>query len=474
MEEEKSGITLKDIFRTIFSQKWLALMIAVVVAVVCVFVLYFGYGPSKAEYVSSFTVNMDTDDSGKPCYPDGREFNYRQLISDANLNAVKNSDEAFKYIDVSDLGISLVEKTETDAQNKITSRIYTLRVKVSAFDTKGLAAKFIDAVARTPEKEIRTWVDKYSRDIEFNYGTKSGYERKVEYIETALNSLKDRFNKINGVSDAALVQVDNLLHQAGVLKGELYNGLYESDTAALNSAVYYLKDLKMELESVETVLSNLTALGSDGATGTTIVINGADLIVSYSERKAELAQKIKYYEEVLAPYSSGTGTYTIPESVGKKVGEEAFAGKLTALKDNVCALTTVFRNEYLEKSSVLVYVGESVTKEGATGLLTSLVVGVVVGIIVAAVVAYIVGWNKLKKQKCLQCAPSGDTANTEGENPESVNTQTESAEAESKETQSTEEQTAEHVENNAEEPVNVQADETAYTEEKKAKKRKNK
>lgn len=462
MEEEKSGTTLKDIFRTIFSQKWLALMIAVVVAVVCVFVLYFGYGPSKAEYVSSFTINMETDDSGEPCYPDGRKFNYMQLISEANLNAVKNSDEAFKYIDISDLGISLVENAETDAQNKVASRVYTLRVKVSAFDSKGLAAKFIDALAKTPEREIAAWVDEYSQDIEFNYGTKSGYERKAEYIETVLYSIKDRFNQINGVSDAALVQVDNLLYEVGVLKSELYSRLYESDIDALNDSVYYLEDLKMELERVEEVLSNLTALGSDGATGTTIVINGADIIASYSARKAELTQKIKYYEGILAPYSSGTDAYTIPESVDKKAGEEAFAGKMTALIGNVCGLKTVFRNEYLEKTSVLVYVGESVTKEGATGLLTSLVIGVVVGLIVAAVVAYIVGWNKLKKRKCCERAPSEEAADIQP-----------ASGADSAEAQSEGTQTAEHVGSDAEEPVNSKADEAACAEEK-AKKHKNK
>ncbi len=456
MEEEKSGITLKDIFRTIFSQKWLALMIAVVVAVVCVFVLYFGYGPSKAEYVSSFTINLETDDSGKQYYPDGREFNYRQLISESNLNAVKNGDEAFKYLNLEDLKISLTQEMQTKDDKEIASNVFTLRVKVSAFDSKRMAAKFIDTVARTPEREIAKWVDKYSQDIEYNYGTKSGYERKVEYLETALYSIKDRFYKINGVSDAALVQVDNLLQEVKVLKGELFSKSYESDTAALNDAVFYLKDLEMELQRVEEVLSNLTALGSDGASGTTIVINGADVIASYSERKVTLTQKIAYYQSILSDYGSG-GSYTIPESVAKDPGEEEFAGKLTALMGKVRGLTTVFRNEYLEKSSVLVYVGESVSKEGATGLLTSLVVGVVAGIVVAAVVAYIVGWNKLKKQKLSQAAPCDEAASTQTENAEEESVQA---------------QTAEEVADNAEATENVRTDGTCAEE--KAKKHKNK
>ncbi len=35
MEEEKNGISLRDIFRIIFSQKWLALILAAAITLLC-------------------------------------------------------------------------------------------------------------------------------------------------------------------------------------------------------------------------------------------------------------------------------------------------------------------------------------------------------------------------------------------------------------------------------------------------------
>ena len=160
------------------------------------------------------------------------------------------------------------------------------------------------------------------------------------------------------------------------------------------------------------MLANLISMGADGAAGTTIVINGADVIASYSERKIALTEKIKYYEDVLSDYKSGN-TYNIPETVEKKDGEEAFADKLTGLLNAESKLVKdVFTYEYLEKSSVIVFVGEVVSKEGSTGLLTSLIIGVVAGVVVAAVVAYIVGWHKLKKQNSVQAVAVSE-GNTE-------------------------------------------------------------
>ncbi len=411
MEEEKNGITFKDIFRTILSQKWLALMVAVVVAIVCVFVMYFGYGPSNAKYVSSFTINMEVDENGKTCYPDGHTFNFRQLVSENSLKAVKESSGTFKDIDLNGLGLSLEEKVPTDGTNNA-SVVYTLHVNASSFRTKKIASDFVKAVTNTAEYEVRTWIDKYGEGIAANYNSVSGYERKLEYLSSTLTEIKNKFQKMKGDLTAEIAAVGNLQYSADLLKNELYSNVYESDVDALKSAVFYLGELNAELNQVNEVLANLISMGADGAAGTTIVINGADVIASYSERKIILTEKIKYYEDVLADYKSGN-SYNIPETVEKKDGEEAFAGKLEGLLNSESKLVKdVFTYEYLEKSSVVVFVGEVVSKEGSTGLLTSLVIGVVAGVIVAAVVAYIVGWHKLKKQNSVQAVAVAE-GNTE-------------------------------------------------------------
>ena len=48
-EKEEGGISIGDIFRTIFSQKWLALIITAVITVVGTVGIYF-YGSTKVDY----------------------------------------------------------------------------------------------------------------------------------------------------------------------------------------------------------------------------------------------------------------------------------------------------------------------------------------------------------------------------------------------------------------------------------------
>ena len=56
-EREEGGISIGDIFRTILSCKWLALVIAAVITIGGAVGLYF-YGASKQEYAVTFVMYM--------------------------------------------------------------------------------------------------------------------------------------------------------------------------------------------------------------------------------------------------------------------------------------------------------------------------------------------------------------------------------------------------------------------------------
>lgn len=100
MEEEKSGVTFGDICRTVWSQKWLALILLVVITIAGTLALKYGYSAVKAEYVSTFSVNISTSEEGMLEYPDNTRRNYRDLISIGNLNAVKAGNEDYAYLNV--------------------------------------------------------------------------------------------------------------------------------------------------------------------------------------------------------------------------------------------------------------------------------------------------------------------------------------------------------------------------------------
>ena len=102
MQEEANGISLRDIFKTIFTQKWLALIIAVVITVGGVLAIQLGYNNGQKYYTSQFSLVLPEDDNEgtRYTYPDGVPFQYADMIAYKSLNAVKKSDERFTDIDI--------------------------------------------------------------------------------------------------------------------------------------------------------------------------------------------------------------------------------------------------------------------------------------------------------------------------------------------------------------------------------------
>ena len=91
MEEEKNGISLRDIFRIIFSQKWLALILAAAITLLCAVCIVYVYNPSKIDYSVSFKLDLLGRNGSAETYryPDGTTFHYLSLVSSATLNEIK-------------------------------------------------------------------------------------------------------------------------------------------------------------------------------------------------------------------------------------------------------------------------------------------------------------------------------------------------------------------------------------------------
>ena len=91
-EREEGGISIGDIFRTILSCKWLALVIAAVITIGGAVGLYF-YGASKQEYAVTFVMYMPGSGNSPVSYtyPDGTRFHFTDLVSVENLQRVKEN-----------------------------------------------------------------------------------------------------------------------------------------------------------------------------------------------------------------------------------------------------------------------------------------------------------------------------------------------------------------------------------------------
>ena len=294
MDEERSGVTFGEIFRTIWSQKWLALIVLLVITLAGTLGLKYGYSSLKTEYVSTFSVNINLGEDGMLEYPDNTRHNFRDMISLENLNSIKEANEDFASVNVDamrkngDISIS---------QNKGDSGVtYTVRVKADYFRSADVASAFIHEIACTGSREIYKWVRGLAADTGVSFNEKLGNEQKLEFLKSQLIAIEARFKNLGGISDAAKQKVSNLLLTATALAGELHTAYYEPSAEALDNYVNLIKGLESELELAKSVLNNLKGLNVNAPdSGTTVILNSAE-IVRYAEMVAKLEQQIDVYK----------------------------------------------------------------------------------------------------------------------------------------------------------------------------------
>ncbi|MDE7089667.1 MAG: hypothetical protein K2O54_06065, partial [Prevotella sp.] len=366
MEEENKGISIGDIFRVIFSQKWLALIIAVAITLLGTLAVYLGYGPSKTEYVSTFSVNLSVNDEGLLVYPSGATRNYRDFVSKANLQNVKESDEAFADVDADKIykagAISITQnRTETDG---IT---YTIRAKAKYFPSFEVATEYISHIASTPSRQILEWAKNLSKVTKSSFEDKVGTEQKLSYLSTQLEEIGKRFEELGGMPATATERVKNLQETVTTLTGELQQYHYESDIQVLENYVYTIKALEKQLEPIQAAYNDIMDIidGKKEVNGLTISITDST-ITSYSQKVASLTQQIKEYNEYLdacvekdESFEDGykrddNGKLVVKEETA---ASKAFTQKLEGLLADVMALTDTYESGYYENTSLVSYDG---------------------------------------------------------------------------------------------------------------------
>lgn len=405
MEEEKQGITFSEIFKTIFSQKWLALALAVVITVAGALLINLVYNPGQKVYTSTFTVNLPVNEDGLLIYPDGTKRNYRDFVSKNNLDSIKQSQIDLNGVNLEQVfsggAISISQNIKETANAGLKDITYTLKVKAKSFANSSVAVKFISQIAETPSREILKWVQGLSEETEISFKEKSGNENKLQFLSDKLNEIEKRFAalKNSGLSSTAVARVETLKDYAVSLLGELHQNWYEDDAAALQNYVYAIDGLNDELEIAQAALDNL--LNLSGNSSGTIIVNGSE-IAQYSEKVVKLNQQINAYKNYLGKYEAGsnTGNYEItPEAVAANNGaaSKAFTEKLLNLLDEIKLLTDKYECDYYANTSLISYDGAQLYIGGGIGIIASVLLPLLAGVLVAAIVAYIVGRLKISK-----------------------------------------------------------------------------
>ena len=206
IEREESGVTLGDIFRMMFSQKWLALAIVIIVTVAGTLTFYFK-GKLDEVYSVSFVLqlpNAGDATSTSYTYPDGESFYFTDLVSQEKLNAVASLNE-FKKIDVSKMIkngdvsiIRTIDKLDEDNQEGgVYDLNYTIKLKAKYFANEDLARNFVKTITSSPYDYIRSMDINYDQSLTTSRSAIT-YEEQLGLLKSQAYYIQANYNELIG------------------------------------------------------------------------------------------------------------------------------------------------------------------------------------------------------------------------------------------------------------------------------------
>lgn len=409
-EIEDGGITIGQIFRTIFSQKWLALIIAAVITVVGTLGLYF-IGKRSEVYSVSFVLQLpNTSETASTStsytYPDGASFYFTDLISKQNLKEVA-SREGFKDIEVDkmvkdgDISISrAVDKVTENSQNGVYDLSYTIKVKAKYFDDEDVARDFIEALVSFPRNYISSMYIDYDQSLTASKslitydGRLDALKDQAEFILTNYEELISAYGtgvvvkegKTLGYYQTQLQTflkstLDNLKTKA--LTNQYVMG--DENGQPLKAAIeQYATDTLTKNDELDELKGALDTLYVSSEGQTTVIVDATVLECALEIEK--LKKEIEYYKQFTAE------NCTFNEAFDKEVN--AAEAKVEAFTKEFAEISSIV---YTTKTTVNYFNASVVEVEGGRRIIMSVGISLIAGIMLAAIVAYIVGWNKLKK-----------------------------------------------------------------------------
>ncbi|MDE7158323.1 MAG: hypothetical protein K2N74_01995, partial [Clostridiales bacterium] len=151
--ETENSLTIGEVCGIIWKRILYVLAASALVMLAAVLVFIFAINPSKVSYSGEFWVvypAMYPDSTKKtPKYPDGSDFYYHDIISKESLQAIVDSDEQLKKIDVEKLlasdGLSFT--AERDEDNLITGQ-YFITIKGKNMPGYEDAKRFVAAISQ--------------------------------------------------------------------------------------------------------------------------------------------------------------------------------------------------------------------------------------------------------------------------------------------------------------------------------------
>lgn len=432
MEEEEKGVSLMDIFHTIYLKRWLGLIVGIAVAVVFTVAMYFGMNASGGRYEISFTLSMPNDTSPSVyTYPDSDRFYYSDYTSDRVLEEVKASDEDFgginikKMISKNDISCKETATEIKNGESSLYTHNVTVSVKAKYFSNEGVAKKFLSALAYYPIGQFA------EKDVDYNvylngndFENAIDFSAQVDYLKKEISYLSGLYNSLgnvvddNGVSAAIYKQqftawserqdLDSILSEAA---SHRYLKNWESEIAKYESDVIGLNE---QIEDTQNILANIRTYLKENNIPSA---DAASVIASFEEKYVNLARRrttifsyfSNYYEGDVSEEDPVTHAqefqFTVTET-GERIvkadhvkATEDYAKKIRTVYEQLTS-SDGFIRQYEElskqlnvKSSSISYISPNViASTGGIGLLKAAILGVVIGLVIGVVTAYVAGY----------------------------------------------------------------------------------
>ncbi len=393
-EKENEGISLLEICNILWKKKILMAIVVGITLIIIVLTVFFWYNPQNITYTSDFELSFNGLENNS--LPNGKHFNYKNMVSKENLLIVKNSKEKYKNINIDKLYKSDSFKITRDDKTK-----FTITISNSKINNKELIAEFVeDLVANTiqlVENNSRTIY--YMDEIKnfYNYGVYiDAINYLLEYVTTIINdynqliSTYGEFYIIGGKTLKSYQNEVNLIVENSLINSYLNVSktyLYVKDEAAKASFKNYannkIESLKRELE----YLDNMIAVYAKNPT------YNDEEIEQFTRKKTNVEIEIN---SLCTPVKENDySEYTIKDVV---LAPEEFKQGLDNVYKEIETLVKVLEENSINlnlESILLSYESKSiVSSTGGLSVFITIVVGLILGVAVGTAIALILEFSK--------------------------------------------------------------------------------
>ncbi len=418
MEEKEEGVSLLDIIKVMLGRKLVLLIVTAVMTVVLMLAIIFGYNNNKEVYVSTFSYAdpLLLENS----YIDGSTFNYRSLITEDSLTAIKETDSSFSSIDIEALienkGVSISQSiTYNEATATVESKEYTITIKKKFFDSTKQAKKFVKAVTEQATNNNTTIVSSMTNDDYLtSYASSNMFDEMVnyllsqyEYLEEGYEAMIEKYGNIilsDGKSVSAYQSNLNTYfseHSLEVLEADLLSNIYLLDDSVIKEYQdrydNYLYQYNLNTTRINELQAKVDILLANASNLQTLELSEYNAaIAKYTIENVEYKRLYVFYGNLAGVYTSSDSEYIEPatndENAAFKTKLDTYYTKLVAFAKDY---STAYSGVVNANSEVYYNVSSVVTKTGGISIALALVGSVVVSFVIACVVNLVIDYKKL-------------------------------------------------------------------------------